>query len=82
MSTVPLLLYSVISDAATVVERPSKSVLKLFFLEGKLTGVCSLLTSMSNLGSQSVREFCSAIRSERRRTIVAEKRRGSCSFLY
>ena len=41
----PTSMVSVISDAATVVARLLKSVLKLSFLEGKLIGVCSLLTS-------------------------------------
>ena len=43
------------SDAATVVTRSLFSMLKLFLLEGKLIGVCSLLTSMQVLGSQPVR---------------------------
>ena len=35
---------------------------KLSFLEGKLIGVCSLLTSMRELGSVFVRVLCSANR--------------------
>ena len=41
---------SVISDAATVVARSLKSVSELSFLDGKLIGVCSLLTSVRLLG--------------------------------
>ena len=37
-------------------------VSRLPFLEGKLIGVCSLLTSMRDLGSEPVRGDCSANR--------------------
>ena len=51
-----------ISDAATVVVKSLKSVLNLFFLEGNLIGVCSVLTSLRLFCCQPVRRLCSAIR--------------------
>ena len=55
-------MVSVMPDAATVVRTSFTSVLKLFFLEGKSIGVCSLEISIKSLGSSPVRELCSADR--------------------
>ena len=50
------------SDAAMVVGTSLKSVLKLFLLEGKLIGVCSLEISIRLLGSLPVSGDCSVKR--------------------
>ena len=54
-TTVPRPVVSSISDASTVVAKSMRFLLRLPLHEGKLIGVCSLMTSMTDLGSQSVR---------------------------
>ena len=46
-------MVSVMPDTATVVRTSFTSVLKLFFLEGKLIGVCSLAISIKSLAGSS-----------------------------
>ena len=60
----PASMVSVMTDATTL-GTSSMSVVKLFFLVGKLIGVCSQLTSMS-WWAQSVRGLCSAGRPKKR----------------
>ena len=61
-STVPLLSCRLFQTHPSWSRDRQGSCRVCFFLEGKLIGVCSLLTSMRVLGSQLVRGDCSAKR--------------------
>ena len=58
----PVSVVSYTSDASKVVARSSTFVSRLPLLESKVIEVCSLLTSMRDLGSQPVGRDCSASR--------------------